>query len=71
MPRPTIRCSVCSKWKLDSIDAGPCDECINGHADGIEADDTATAELADEAAAEDDEPAEEKPEEDEAETTPA
>ena len=33
MARQTIRCPVCSKWKLDSIDAGPCDECINGRAD--------------------------------------
>ena len=38
MARQTIRCPVCSKWKLDSIDAGPCDECINGRAAANDAD---------------------------------
>ena len=33
MGRKTIRCPICGTWKIDSIDAGPCDECIDGHAD--------------------------------------
>lgn len=27
MAKPTIRCPICNKWKMDSIDAGPCDKC--------------------------------------------